>query len=87
LLNNARAAEKLLLHKRNPLAANIIEDKIYQTGNTTDAFVFEWDGISPIKATLCWTDPPGSKTKTGTLDDSTPSWSTIWGLLSLPPTG
>lgn len=87
LLNNARAAEKLLLHKRNPSAANIIEDQIYQTGNTTDTFAFEWDGISPIKATLCWTDPPGSKTKTGTLDDSTPKLVNNLGIVIIAPDG
>lgn len=85
LLNNAKAAEKLLLHKRNPSAANIIEDKVYQTGNTNDTFVFEWDGISPIKATLCWTDPPASKTQVGTLDDSTSKLVNNLGLLIMAP--
>jgi hypothetical protein len=67
LINNVRSAEKLVLHKRNPTAQNIIVDSLKQHFNpnqrdTEDEFTFQWDGIGPIKATLCWTDPPGTTT-------------------------
>jgi hypothetical protein len=75
LINNVKSAEKLVLHKRNPSANNIIVDSLTQDNNPKqrdmyDDFTFEWDGISPIKVTLCWTDPPG--TTTNELDSRTP---------------
>lgn len=73
LVNNVKSADKLLLHKRNPSANNLITDSLRQSSvpsqrNLSDDFTFVWDGISPIQATLCYTDPPGSETAVGTLD-------------------
>jgi len=75
LINAEAAVEKILLHKRNPnlTAKNIFEDSLTQSRkanekNLNDEFTFEWDGISPIKATLCWTDPAG--TASSTLDST-----------------
>jgi hypothetical protein len=67
LINNEVSAEKLVLHKRNPTAQNIIVDSLTQSSNPNvrdlnDDFTFEWDSISPIKVTLCWTDQPGTST-------------------------
>ncbi|MCI0499322.1 MAG: S8 family serine peptidase [Planctomycetales bacterium] len=70
LINNEKSAEKLLLHKRNPAANNIIVDSLTRNTNKMDDFTFAWDGISPIRATLCYTDPPGDQTSTGVLDSS-----------------
>jgi len=36
-----------------------------------DAYTVEWDGVAPLKATICWTDPPGTANDT-TLDLRTP---------------
>lgn len=76
LINAKAAAEKNLLHKRNIAMnpKNIIEDslkhaKTTSNDNLTDVFTFTWDGYSPIRATLCWTDPAG--TATSTLDSPT----------------
>ena len=75
LVNNEKSAEKLLLHKRNPSANNIIVDSLRQSYNPNqrdleDTFTFQWDGVSPIKATLCYTDPAGSSTVIGTPDST-----------------
>jgi hypothetical protein len=69
LINAQAAAEKILLHKRNPTLLNIKEASLTRNTNTNDQFTFQWDGINPIKATLCYTDPPGSATSG--LDDRT----------------
>lgn len=62
LVNNEQSAQKLILHKRNSEANNVIVDSLTRNTDSSDDFTFEWDGISPIKATLCWTDPPGTST-------------------------
>jgi hypothetical protein len=68
LINAKEAADKIILHKKNPTTAyNILEDSISRTSDTSDQFMIEWDGISPIKATLCYTDPAANTT--GILDD------------------
>ncbi|MDD5457824.1 MAG: S8 family serine peptidase, partial [Phycisphaerae bacterium] len=73
LINNEMSAEKLLLHKRNSAANNIIVGsmtKQRQRDYVHDDYTFEWDGVSPIKATLCYTDLPGTQTSVGTLDST-----------------
>ncbi len=40
------------------------------SANRPYELAFTWDGVSPIRATLCWTDPPG--TATATPDSRTP---------------
>ena len=64
LVNAETATEKILLHERNPTLLNIREDSVtkprFSNSSDPDVFTFQWDGISPIKATLCWTDPAAS---------------------------
>jgi hypothetical protein len=72
LVNNEQSAETILLHKRNPTSLNITEDSLKSSNPNMDSyddFIFVWEGTSPIKATLCWTDPPG--TTTNELDSRT----------------
>ncbi len=64
-LVNARAAADLLRdHQARPLAQRLGEDRL-TTSVTSRSHSFVWDGVSPIRVTLCWTDPAGSATTTG----------------------
>jgi len=70
LINLKAAADIVLAHKANPTAPRIIENAITSTLKTTTT-TFTWDGVSPIRATLSWTDPAGAP-QTAT-DSRTPS--------------
>lgn len=58
LLNAAAAADLIMLHKQSGGSPKLIESQV-TTGQTTYTHTFAWDGVSPIRATLCWTDPAG----------------------------
>lgn len=57
---NVKAASDLILaHKSSLIAPKMIEGGITAaSGPKTHTFI--WDGVSPIRATLCWTDPAGT---------------------------
>jgi hypothetical protein len=61
LVNVKTAADLLQAYKNNPGTRRVIEDQI-STIKTTCTYTFTWDGSSPIRATLCWTDPAGTAT-------------------------
>jgi hypothetical protein len=56
LLNGVRAAEQISEHAANPALHRIVEQTV-STVTTERTLDFFWDGVSPIRATLCWTDP------------------------------
>ncbi len=66
LINGKAAADLVRDHFANPLKTRITENTI-QTNSTTITREFVWDGISPIRATLSWTDPAGTATTTSDL--------------------
>ena len=61
LINVHQAAELLMDHKENPSKRRLRED-VLSTSVPARTYEFEWDGASPIRATLSWTDPAGSST-------------------------
>ena len=61
LVNVKAAADLLQAYKNNPGTRRVIEDQI-STTKTTCTYTFTWDGSSPIRATLSWTDPAGTAT-------------------------
>ncbi|WP_193214814.1 MBG domain-containing protein [Luteolibacter marinus] len=64
---NAKAAADLISdHAGQPEKQRITEDSV-STSITTRTFPFVWDGTSPIRATLTWTDPAGTATSTSDL--------------------
>lgn len=69
-LVNARAAAELIqsYHDHSGLS-RMTEDRL-TTASVTRTYAFEWDGVSPIRATLCWTDPAGTSATTS--DSRTP---------------
>ena len=59
LINLKAAADIVLAHKATPTAPRIHENALTSTLKTTTT-TFTWDGVSPIRATLSWTDPAGA---------------------------
>lgn len=66
LVNVKAAADLLIDHQAFPNKLRVTENQITST-ITTRTHSFIWDGISPIRATLAWTDPAGSATTTADL--------------------
>ncbi len=69
LMNTLAAADLLRAHAAAPNAMHIVEGRL-TPHETALEVAFLWDAVSPLRVTLCWTDPPGSIR--GTLDDRTP---------------
>lgn len=69
LVNVAAAAGLVQGAHDVPDRPAVIEGAL-STSVTSRAHSFAWDGVSPIRATLCWTDPAGSSTSTA--DSRTP---------------
>jgi Subtilase family/MBG domain len=63
LLNVKTAADVLIDHQANPLKQRVTEGQVSSTTQSRTQ-TFLWDGTSPIRATLCWTDPAGTSTTT-----------------------
>lgn len=63
LINVKAAADVLQEYKNNPGTRRVIEDRLTTT-TTSRGYVITWDGVSPIRATLCWIDPAGTATTT-----------------------
>lgn len=63
LINTKAAVDLVRDHAASPSKVRLTEGLI-TTNNTTITHSFTWDGVSPIKATLAWTDPAGAATTT-----------------------
>lgn len=66
LINGVAAVDLIRDHAANPLKVRMAEDLI-TSSNPTRTHDFVWDGVSPIRVTLSWTDPAGSATNTNDL--------------------
>jgi len=69
LINSVAAAELLTAMQTSPAVPRMIEQQL-TTLVTTRTHAFTWDGVSPIRVTLCWTDPAGAMTTAA--DNRTP---------------
>jgi subtilase family protein len=58
LINAKAAVDHIQTHFDFPHAGSIVEDAV-DLSTTTRSYAFDWDGGSPIRATVVWTDPPG----------------------------
>ncbi|NDG73284.1 MAG: hypothetical protein EBY32_18670, partial [Proteobacteria bacterium] len=58
-MNVKAAADVILAHKASLAAPKMIEGTLNNSTKTLTQ-TFQWDGTSPIRATLCWTDPAGA---------------------------
>ncbi|MEX1110257.1 MAG: S8 family serine peptidase [Chthoniobacterales bacterium] len=61
LINGKAAADLVRDHHANALKVRLTEGTM-PTNGTTMTHEFVWDGSSPIRATMCWTDPAGTST-------------------------
>ncbi|MDX2080399.1 MAG: S8 family serine peptidase [Terrimicrobiaceae bacterium] len=59
LINVKAAADLILAHKASLDAPKLIENSVTNTQRTR-THTFVWDGTSPIRVTLSWTDPAGT---------------------------
>jgi hypothetical protein len=69
LVNVQAAADLIRDHSAYPLKQRLTENQI-TTSTVTRTLSFVWDGVTPIWATLCWTDPAGTSTSTSNLRTS-----------------
>ena len=69
LVNGKAAADLMTDHQANPTKIRMSENAV-TTSVTVRTHEFTWDGVSPIRATLCWTDPEGPSTSTSNLRTS-----------------
>jgi len=58
LINGKEAAELIFDVATNAAVLRLVEQQL-TSSVTIRTHVFAWDGVSPIRATLCWTDPAG----------------------------
>ena len=67
-LMNTRAAAELIQEDHDSLAGDLITEGYLNTQNSSDSYYLHTDGTTPIRITLCWTDPPAAAINS-TLDD------------------
>jgi hypothetical protein len=60
LMNTKAAADHLKMVADGALVK--LTEANVTASQKTDTYTFQWDGVSPIRVTLCWTDPAGSST-------------------------
>ncbi len=60
LMNVKAAADHISRHADFPGAAHMVEGRL-AGDHPSDSFALTWDGVEPIRATLCWTDPPAGE--------------------------
>jgi hypothetical protein len=59
LINVKAAADVILAHKASLAAPKLIENSVTSSVSSR-THTFQWDGVTPIRATICWTDPAGT---------------------------
>jgi hypothetical protein len=60
IMNTKAAADVIKAHADNQGGGALLESSV-DTTVTTRTRTFGWDGTSPLRVTLCWTDPPGTE--------------------------
>lgn len=58
-MNAKAAADLVLAHKASLAAPKMVDDSV-SNSSKTKTYSYVWDGTSPLRATLCWTDPAGA---------------------------
>jgi hypothetical protein len=58
-LMNTQSAADLMIDAANYPNKDILIEETVTTSQTFHNYQIDYNGIGPIKATLCWTDPPG----------------------------
>ncbi len=60
LMNTKSAADVIKMHADNNGGARMLESAV-STSVTSRTHTFAWNGASPLRVTLCWTDPAGTE--------------------------
>lgn len=84
LLNGKGAADHLLSWFSHPGTRRVVENRL-TASHPSYTQTFTWDGGSPIRVTLAWTDPAGTSTSTG--DSRTPRLVNNLNLVVTGPAG
>ena len=84
LMNTKAAADQIKDHSIFPGIHKIAEGELDDVNSVAD-YPFKWDTTSPIRATLCWTDPPATAS-TG-LDNRSPRLINDLDLRIIDPNG
>ncbi len=84
LIDVKDAADLLIDHQASPTKKRLTEDQV-STSITSRTHSFSWDGVSPIKATIAWTDPAG--TAVSSHDSRTPTLKNNLNLKLIAPNG
>lgn len=84
LIDVKDAADLLIDHQASPTKKRLTEDQV-STSITSRTHSFIWDGVSPIKATIAWTDPAG--TAVSSHDSRTPTLKNNLNLKLIAPDG
>jgi uncharacterized repeat protein (TIGR02543 family) len=63
LIDTKTAADVIIDQHADPTSPRMFED-VLDTSVPSRTYTFSWDGVSPLRATLCWTDPAGAATST-----------------------
>ncbi|GMU91141.1 MAG: hypothetical protein AMXMBFR4_01990 [Candidatus Hydrogenedentota bacterium] len=84
MVDTEAAANHIRGQALNPSSYRIVESLLDGT-TPSESYAFTWDGSSPIRATLCWTDPAGPA-QSG-LDITTPALVNDLDLRILGPGG
>ncbi|MGD9417549.1 MAG: S8 family serine peptidase [Verrucomicrobiota bacterium JB025] len=82
IMNTRFAADVIKQHADGSGGGHMLESIVDDSANTSRTHTFAWDGGSPLRVTLCWTDPPGSE-----IDDHDSRESTLVNDLNLKVTG
>jgi Subtilase family/Cohesin domain len=59
LMNTKAAADQITKYSDDPLGWGVVEETL-NAASSTHSFQAAWNGIDPIRVTICWTDPPAS---------------------------
>lgn len=70
-LMNTRTAAELIQEDRDSQAGDLIIEDSLDNQDSSDSYYLYTDGATPIRITLCWTDPPAAAI-TSSLDDPSP---------------
>lgn len=57
IMNTKAAADVIKLHADGNGGGHMLESTINDTTTTSEDHSFDWDGNSPLRVTICWTDP------------------------------
>ena len=61
VMNTEAAADVIKLHADGNGGGDLIESTLDDGRFTSETHTFDWDGSSPLRVTLCWTDPPSDE--------------------------